>query len=113
MQTHADARPVGILCQLELDGAGALEGAARGREGDEEAVADRLDLAATELLQGGADQRFVVAHERTGGRVPEAALQVRRPLDVGHQDRDRPFRLPPSRHPTIVPRLRARGRDVL
>ena len=71
---------------------------------------DAAWLAATEAFQAFADDGVVLADERTGGRVPEPALQVRRPLDVCHQDRDRSLRLPPSRHLTI---LAATERDAL
>ena len=113
VKAHADPWSLFLFGELSLDGARALEGAPRRGEGDKEAVAHGLDLPPAEALEGGADNGFLPTDEVAGCRVPQAALQVRRSLDVGHQDRDRSFGLSPRRHRTIVSRRTSTGRDAL
>ena len=86
MEPHPDADRPGRERVLPLAGRG--DGARRGREGDEERVALRVDLDAAVRGEGVA-QHAPVLGERLRVRLgPERVQQPRRALDVREEERD-------------------------
>jgi hypothetical protein len=84
--SQLDVRPT-VLEEGALALLGCGERIARIREGDEEAVALRVDLDSSVPQEARAEQPAVVCQDIRVS-VAERAQQLRRPFDVGEQEGD-------------------------
>ena len=86
MQAHPHADRPGLERALAVEG--GRGGAGRGREGDEERVALRVDLDAAVRREGGAQDAPVLGERLRVALGAERVQQPRRALDVGEEERD-------------------------
>jgi hypothetical protein len=90
---HADLRALGpsVIGQAPLGGDGGVHRAGCRREGDEEGVALRSDLATASRGHGGANDLPVLVEQGRPARS-QALGEPGRPLDITEQERDGPRR---------------------
>jgi len=86
-----------------------LERSLRRAERDEERVALRIDLDAGVRRERGSQQPPMLRQDLGVRLVAERAQELRRPLDIGEQERDRAVRQLARRRGSALPSGPARG----